>query len=260
MLLLALGCALLKRGAVVPESAASPLCDVPHETAAMPIQVTCPSCHARFKVSEKFAGQTGPCPKCKNKIRIPLASEEVVIHADEDFGPKDASGRGVLKPVEREETAASPVAIVGIVAACLVVLIVTFVLGRAYRDSGDGVPLVFLGVGAALLGPPLAVAGYGLLRDQELAPFRGASLWMRATVCGLVYAALWAAYWYVKSQLFEGEIEIFQLVFIGPALVAAGGVASLASLELDYTSGMLHYGLYLLVTGMLRLLVGLPIY
>ena len=27
--------------------------------------------HTRFKVSDKFAGQEGPCPKCKAKIKIP---------------------------------------------------------------------------------------------------------------------------------------------------------------------------------------------
>jgi hypothetical protein len=191
---------------------------------------------------------------------VPEKSEEVVIHAPDEFGPKDASGRGTLKPIEREETAASPVMIAVIVAACLVVLVVTFFLGRAYSDSTDGIPALFLGIGAALLAPPLAVAGYGLLRDSELEPHRGASLWLRATICGLVYAALWGAYYVVKWQIFEGDVEMFHLVFIGPALVAAGGVASLASLELDYTSGMIHYGLYLLVTGLLRLLMGMPVY
>ena len=226
----------------------------------MPIPVTCPSCHARFKVSEKFAGQTGPCPKCKKPIRVPEASEEVVIHAPDDFGPKDASGRGVLKPLEREETAASPVMIVGIVAAVLVTLIVAFVVGRMYADAPDGVPVAWLAAGAVVLGPPLALAAYAMLRDQELEPHRGASLWMRCLVCGLIYALLWGVYAFVKMQLFEGEVEVFQLVFIAPALVAAGGIAGLACLELDYTSGCLHYGIYLLVTGLLRLLMGLPPY
>lgn len=226
----------------------------------MAISVTCPNCRARFQVSEKFAGQTGPCPKCKQSIRVPDKTEEVVIHAPDNFGPKDASGRATLKPLEREDTAASPVMIAGIVAACVVILVVAFFVGRGYSDSEAGVPPLLLGVGAALLGPPLAVAGYGLLRDSELEPHRGASLWIRATICGLVYAALWGAYYVVKWQLFEGELEMFHLVFIGPALAAAGGVAGMASMELDYTNGVMHYALYLLVTGLLRLLMGMPVY
>ena len=70
----------------------------------MPIQVTCPKCFKRFQVSEKFAGKTGPCPNCKSQIKVPEASEEVVIHAPEDDAPKDRSGQSVLKPLKREET------------------------------------------------------------------------------------------------------------------------------------------------------------
>jgi hypothetical protein len=225
----------------------------------MEIIVTCPSCRARFKVSEKFAGQTGPCPKCKQPIRIPTKSEEVVIHAPEEFGPKDSSGRAVLKPLEREETEISPVMIAGIVAAVLAVIVVAFVLGRVGTE-GAGVPMLYLACGAILLGPPVAAAGYALLRDPELAPHRGSSLWIRALICGLVYAALWGLYAYVKGSIFEGEVEVFHLVFVVPALVALGGLAALVTLELDYTNGMLNYGLYLLVTGLLRLVMGMPVY
>jgi hypothetical protein len=226
----------------------------------MPISVTCPSCHARFKVSEKFAGQTGPCPKCKKPIRVPTPSEEVLIHAPEEFGPTDTSGRAVLKPLEREETDASPVMIAAMVAAVLVTLLVSFIVGRMYADSLDGMPAWLLGAGAVLLGPPLAAAGYAMLRDPELAPHRGASLWIRSLVCGLIYAALWGAFAFVKWNLFEGELEIFHLTFIAPVMVVAGAVAGLACLELDFTSGGLHFGIYLVITGLLRLLMGLSVY
>ena len=58
----------------------------------------------------------------------------------------------------------------------------------------------------------------------------------------------------------EGNVELFNLVFILPPMIAIGATAGLASLELDFTSGALHYGLYLLVTVLLRLLMGLPPY
>ncbi|MEC8508925.1 MAG: MJ0042-type zinc finger domain-containing protein, partial [Planctomycetota bacterium] len=35
----------------------------------MSIRVTCPGCHARFNVSDQFAGKSGPCPKCKKTIQ-----------------------------------------------------------------------------------------------------------------------------------------------------------------------------------------------
>ena len=104
--------------------------------------------------------------------------------------------------------------IVGIVAACLATLVVTYLLGRAYAGSETGVPRPILAVGAVLLGPPLALVGYGLLRDQELEPHRGVSLLLRVLVCGLIYAALWGVYAYLKTALLGGEVEIFHLAFI----------------------------------------------
>ena len=158
----------------------------------------------------------------------------------------------MLKPLEREEAKVSAVMIVGIVAACLATLVITYILGRAYAESETGVPWPILAVGAVLLGPPLALAGYGLLRDHELEPHRGVSLLARVLICGLIYAALWGAYAYLKTSLLGGEVELFHLAFIAPALVAAGAVAALACLEMDFGSGALHYGLYLLVTVLLR--------
>ena len=54
-------------------------------------------------------------------------------------------------------------------------LLVALVLVAAYANA-SGVPLPVLASGAVLLGPPLVLAGYGLLRDQELEPHRGMSL------------------------------------------------------------------------------------
>jgi hypothetical protein len=191
---------------------------------------------------------------------VPTKSEEVVVHAPDEFGPKNAAGRAVLKPLEREETAVTPVMIAGIVATVITTVAVAFVIGRLHAGDPDGVPAWLLGLGAALLGPPLALAGYGLLRDQELAPHRGLSLWLRCLVCGLAYAALWGVYWQVKGQLFDGEIEIFHLVFLVPALIAVGGVVGWASLELDFTSGAMHYGIYLFITVLLRLVMQMPVF
>jgi hypothetical protein len=227
----------------------------------MSIAITCPGCHARFNVSDKYAGQTGPCPKCKHPIRIPEKSEEVVIHAPDDFGPKDAKGRAVLKPIERDEPGVSPVTMAAVAATCIACLVVAFFLGRTYDSGqGSGVPLPLLATGAVVLGPLLAFAGYGLLRDHELEPHRGASLWIRAVVCGLIYAALWGAYAFIKHQLLDGEIEVFHLMFLAPVLAVIGGVTALASLELSMGSGVLHFGIYVLITCLLRWVMKMPVY
>ncbi len=55
-------------------------------------------------------------------------TEEVVVHAPEEFGPKNAAGVGVLKPITRKETKISPLVIVGIVSGIITVLVVAVVL------------------------------------------------------------------------------------------------------------------------------------
>ena len=77
----------------------------------MPIRVTCTKCHTRFNVSDKFAGKSGPCPKCKSTIQIPNKEDEVIIEAPKPKGPVDTSGKSILKPIRRKETKLSSVQI-----------------------------------------------------------------------------------------------------------------------------------------------------
>lgn len=236
--------------------AGSQLCSAPR-TLHMPIQVTCPGCHARFKVSDKFAGQTGPCPKCKKAITIPTKEEEVVIHAPEGYGPKGVDGTATLKPIERKETSASVAFIVGIVAAGLLVVAIAFAMRQVY--PAGTVPKWLLGLGALVLAPPLVFAGYTFLRDQELEPYRGQALWLRVAICSVVYAGLWGLHLYVRSMIVgsAGGFELFHFLYFLPLLIVPGALAAMATLDLDSISAGLHYGLYLLVTVLLRLLMGL---
>ncbi len=221
----------------------------------MPINVTCPGCHKRFTVSDKFAGQKGPCPNCKATIQIPDKSSEVVVHAPESFGPKDSSGRAVLKPIFRQETRFSPIAAIAIGAAVLTLLVVAVML-RSYEGN---VPTWLLGLGAVLLGPPLAYGGYTFLRDDELEPYRGTELLVRSLVCGLIYAGAWGLYWAGIVFLNDGEsLEIFQMVFAAVPLLAIGAGGAFVSFDFDFGTGLIHFSLYLVVTVLLRLLMGLP--
>src|SRR3954453_12829477 len=158
----------------------------------MAIDVTCVKCDTRFQVSEKFAGKSGPCPKCKATIKIPEAKDQVVIHAPEVSGPKDTTGQPVFKPIARVETKLTTPQIAIIVGSVLVVLIVAFVLRVQFH--GKNVPQLITMLGSVLLGPPLAFAAYTFLRDDELEPFRGKEVLLRSLACGLAFAAVWGAY------------------------------------------------------------------
>jgi hypothetical protein len=218
----------------------------------MPIAVVCPGCKARFSVSDKFAGKKGPCPKCKAPITIPaVAAPEIKIAEPEPYaaGGKGGKGGPISKPIARRETKVAPTTWALIGGSSLLVLVLAF----GMRMLPDQRPAIV--VGLLVLAAPLAVAGYFFLRDDELEPYSGRPLWIRAGLCGLAYAALWGLYWPLTPFLTG---EVWQWLFVGPAFVAAGGGAAYALLDLDFSSGSLHYTFYLIVTLLLRAAMGLP--
>jgi len=225
----------------------------------MAINVVCPGCHARFQVSDKFAGKKGPCPKCKAEITVPTKSEEIIIHGAEEFeGVKDSKGRSVLRPTSRTEVKVSPPVVVGIVGAAILVLVIAFLVRVSCEKKA---PTVVLALGSVVLAPPLVLGGYTFLRDDELAPYRGVSLGIRVAICSVVYALLWGVFAVVVNVLSPGQVpQVWFLVFAVPPFMIAGATAGFASLDLDFGSGFFHYGLYLLVTALLRMVTGPPLW
>ncbi len=220
----------------------------------MPISVVCPGCKNRFNVSDKFAGKKGPCPKCKTIISVPaLPKEEIKVHAPEEFaaGGKDKKGRPVLKPIARQEAKFKPKMLAAILGAAAVVLLLCFAL----RGVSEKTP--FAAIGLLVISPPLAVAGYSVLRDQELGSYTGRELWVRAAICGAVYALLWALYIPLRmSGLLTGEP--YQWLFVAPVFIGLGAGAAFSTFDLDFGSGALHYCFFLLVTLILRAAIAMP--
>jgi hypothetical protein len=221
----------------------------------MPISVVCGSCKTRFEVSEKFAGKQGPCPKCKAIIKIPeVLAAEVKVHAPEEYasGGKDQKGRPITKPIPRVDTKVNSKVVAAILIGSALALAVAIV-GRSLDDAAK---FGLIAVGLLLLGPPIAVGGYFFLRNDELEPYTGKELWIRASLCGLGYAVLWGVYWYLGYQAGVPS-EMYHWVFIAPALIAAGGGLALATFDLEFGSGALHYCFYVVVTLLLRFAIGL---
>jgi len=225
----------------------------------MAIDVTCTKCHTRFQVSEKFAGKSGPCPKCKNTIKIPELKDQVVIHAPEVSGPKTATGQPVFTPIKRTEVKLGAPQIALIVGSVLVVLVAAVVLRVQFH--GKHVPQLITILGAVLLGPPLAFATYTFLRDDEVEPFRGTEVLVRSLACGLAFAAIWGAYWLIflyfnnwKPLPKPPDWQIMAIVVL--VMMAIGAFVAQASFELEVTTGALQYGAYLATTVILRLIMG----
>jgi hypothetical protein len=226
----------------------------------MPINVTCPGCFTKFTVADKFAGQKGPCKKCKTVIEIPKLDEQVVIHAPvhSEAGAVGTGGRHALKTYKRQDTKVQPIMIAAVAGTVLVMLIVAFLL----RGSELSKSPYLIGMVAALLGPPLAWAGYTFLRDDELEAYTGTNLALRATACGLVYALLWGVYLFIGNQWFGSDsfakgLEIWQMLVLAVPIGAMGTMAGYVSLDLDPGSSFFHWAMYFAVTVILRLVIGL---
>lgn len=218
----------------------------------MPIVVVCRSCHQRFKVSEKFAGRKGPCPKCKEPIEIPKVDEQVEIHTPEhsEGGARGKSGQLVLEPIARQETRLSVWIVAGVAVAALLVLITAWLL----KGSQESVKRTAAAIGLLLVTPPLVLAGYTFLRNDELEPYKGAALWIRVGICSAVYIGCWVIYSFVPGEWTD---EFYKWMFLGPAFSVAGATAAFACFDLDFASGFFHFAFYVGVTLLLGMMMGM---
>ncbi len=159
----------------------------------------------------------------------------------------------MLKPIARQDTKLTPVMVVSIVGAIVLVLGIAFMMRLAPEPN----KVWIAAAGLIVLSPPLAVAGYTFLRDDELEPYRSRALAIRATLCGLGYAALWGAFMPLPAYgIMTGEP--WQWLFVAPAFISVGAGISFACLDLDFGSAAMHYCFYLVVTVALRFAIGMP--
>ena len=224
----------------------------------MQIAVICLGCNAQFRVSEKFAGKQGPCPKCQAPITIPAAAPEVKIHTPDDAAVvgKDAKGRTLSKPIPRAQTRFSRKTLLAAAGGGLAVLVAAWLGGGLLREM-----VALRALGLVLISPPLAALGYLMFSDAEdLAPYRGRKLWLRAGICGLIYAALWGGFALLFAFIDYDVliIEYWSWLYVAPPFFVLGAAAALACLDLDFGSAFLHYAFYVLVIVALRYVAGMP--
>ena len=215
----------------------------------MPISVVCPGCKARFSVNDKFAGKQGPCPKCKQVIKIPeVLAEEVTVHAPEEFsgGGRDTKGKLVGKPITHEDVKFSWVPTIIMGGAALAVFVLALVIGAVMPGNQ---PLS--AVGLTVISAPLCAAFYAILRDTERPPLRGMALWVRSAICAAVYAALWG---FVAA----GNVWFPDWAFLVAPLLALGVIAAFATYDLDFGSAAVHFAFFLATTMALRWAIGMP--
>jgi hypothetical protein len=218
----------------------------------MAILVVCPGCTSRFTVSDRFAGRTGPCPKCKKPITVPRPqADAVTIHEPERSGTAPGS-KPVTVPFRSLDRPVPPLAFALGGAGAAMLLFLAWIMGAV----GGGPPPAWLALATAfLVGAPCAAIGYAALRNREMDAYRGSSLVLRCLGCAAVYAALWA----VRGLLPDDAVrEMWQWIIIAPAFALPGALAALVAFDLDWGAAAAHFSFYVLFTALLRWLSGLP--
>ena len=104
---------------------------------------------------------------------------------------------------------------------------------------------------SGLLAIPCAWIGYAAIRDRELAPHSGRSLFLRTLICAAVYAALWWA-----RTFLPGQIELYEWLYYGPMFVAIGAFAAFTCFDFEPGAAIAHFSLFLLASAALRWLAG----
>ena len=224
----------------------------------MPIAVTCPGCLTRFTVSDKYAGKTGPCPKCKKQLIVPDKSQEVVIHAPETAGPKDTKGVVVLKPLKRAEFKLSRIEL--ILAIVLAIFSTGFSIYGRYGFSE--VPWWMPATGVLVLAFPLAWIGYTFFHDDELAEYSGKERLSRVAACAGVFASSWGIYWFLAYYLGNktlAQVDAVQFLIFVLLMFVVGTLGSMLSMELEIGQSFLHYSMFFAITFVLALLMGVAI-
>jgi hypothetical protein len=220
----------------------------------MAIIVVCPGCRKSYQVSDKFAGKAGPCPSCKQILQVPMLDQQVQVHTPVEFagGGRDSHGKLDLKPIARTDAQLRPLATAIIVSASLAMLFLAWAGGKA----GMFQSLWACTLSLLLVSQPLAMAAYAILRNDELEPYRGWRLYLRAAICAVGYVVLWGLFSLLASRgVITGDVWVW--FFVAPPLLALGGLVAMAAFDLDYGDALFHYGSYVLITVILRWAAGL---
>ncbi len=224
----------------------------------MSITVTCPGCHKKFVVSEKFAGKSGPCKYCKTIIKIPNevpAAEKVVIHGGDSFssGGKNAEGKLVLKPLERSEKKFDRVRAIIIAVGILGVLLLTYLLRGVLSQN-----ILIAAAGLCIVTPVIVGGLYPLVKkDEMLESIHGFDFYWRTGVISLVYAGMWGAVTYLIHIGTLNSQSTVMWVICSIALAAFGTFMCLCFYELEWGNAVFHTLAYILVIFLLRYLAGI---
>lgn len=226
----------------------------------MAITVTCPGCHKKFVVSDKFAGKSGPCKYCKTIIHIPNEvpkAEKVVIHGGESFssGGRNAKGKLVLKPLERDVKKFNQIRAIVIALGIIGTLIVTIILGKVFDLNKNW---LIAAAGLCVVTPVIVAGLYPVLKkDEMLESIHGFELYWRTAVISLVYVGMWGTITYLMfTRTLTPQTPVMWGI-CATALAFFGAFMCMCFFELDWGAAAIHTLAFMGVTLFLRYLAGI---
>lgn len=200
---------------------------------------------------------------------------EVKIHAPDDVSAvgKTKTAAASLKPLARTDARLTPRLMI-LVGGVTVALFTAAWFGGRFVQSPpplsqeeqsneelvslrrlDMLPIFGLrALGLLLIGWPIVVAGYAVLRDDEFEAYRGSDLLRRVLICLAVYIAVWGGYALIPDDLLQEPIVLGAMV---PALLLPAAVAAYFCFDLDYLGSAIHASFFFLVTLALGATAGL---
>lgn len=221
----------------------------------MAIRVICPGCMTRFEVGDKFAGKTGPCPKCAHLIQIP--KENLVVHAPDEIPSSGKPG----KPGRPRITAHPMVRLRFIVTLPRVMLSLMGVIavliacwGVSYLPTS--LPKSLL-TGICLLGVtfPMVCFGYMMIRDDEdLEIFLGNELYRRSFWVSLGFFVTWLVMEFFMALMTPGP---WFFIYLAP-LAVLGAFVAVIVFNTDFNRGISLFLLIALCIIILRGIVFAP--
>lgn len=226
----------------------------------MAITVTCPGCHKKFVVSEKFAGKSGPCKYCKTIIHIPKevpAAEKVVIHGGDSFssGGKNAEGKLVLKPLERGVKKFNSVRALLVTIGILGALLATFIVGKTINLNEN---FLIASAGLCVVTPMIVGGLYPLVKkDEMLESIHGFDFYWRTGVISIVYAGMWGILSYLMYTRTLTPQAPTMWAICSIALTLFGIFMCMCFYELEWGNAAFHTLAFICVTLLLRYLAGI---
>jgi hypothetical protein len=209
----------------------------------------------RFQVSDRFAGQKGPCPNCKTIIEIPKAA--VVIHGIEPASPYSGGNlrtkRIPIKPLERivDDFDVKHAAVYA--ASAFGVFLAAVIVGLLSLSVGTRSVLGLFGLLVSVY--PLSLFGYQVLRDHEqLFIYTGVDLHRRTGLTALGYVILWIIFeYFLQYTNAFGAVSVLYFA----AFAVFGMFLALLVLEIPLGNALMHFLIFAVPIILLRYLSGL---